>query len=415
MGWGMGMNVQRKIDAIDILLDGDAEERFFDCASRLGNRKRPISEEPRSPGRSAQNDARSSAGRGCTDVVRRTRKVLSLIALAAVIAFMTALGAAGQQAPAQRPQTRDGFPAGPRAQIVSFTASSTSIQPGQSVTLQWAVINADRITIDRGIGIVAARDSRTVTPERTTTYTLTAAPYRGTAGDTRSVTVTVAGTTPAPDDSAAASEALANKPAPRMPDGKPDLNGVYIAPFHSVQPIDKITLKPGAEKYHVGPEYTFSLGEQCLPRGVPDTINEPYPIQIVQTPNLVVILYEAGEYFRVIPTDGRPHAKDLDPTWMGDSVGHWEGDTLVVDVTGVNDKVSVGEYRHTTAYHVVERFQRVSYDTLKYSATIDDPNVFAAPWTEVGTFTLHPEWQIQEYICNENNHDYKKLFEQYKQ
>ena len=64
---------------------------------------------------------------------------------------------------------------------------------------------------------------------------------------------------------------------------------------------------------------------------------------------------------------------------------------------------------------MVERFQRVSYDTLKYSATIDDPNVFAAPWTEVATFTLHPEWQIQEYICNENNHDYKKLFEQYKE
>jgi hypothetical protein len=207
----------------------------------------------------------------------------------------------------------------------------------------------------------------------------------------------------------------ANKPVPRAPDGRPDLSGLYIAPYHSIHPIDKITLKPGAEKYHVGPEYTFSLGEHCLPRGVPDTIGEPYPVQIVQTPNLVVILYEAGEFFRVIPTDGRPHPSDLDPTWMGNSVGHWEGDTLVVDVTGVNDKVSVGEYRHTTAYHVVERFQRVSYDTLKYSATIDDPNVFAAPWTEVGTFTLHPEWYIQEYICDENNHDYKQLFDRYKQ
>jgi hypothetical protein len=98
---------------------------------------------------------------------------------------------------------------------------------------------------------------------------------------------------------------------------------------------------------------------------------------------------------------------------MGNSVGHWEGETLVVDVIGVNDKVTVGEYRHTTAYHVVERFQRVSYDTLKYSATIDDPNVFAQPWTEVGTFTLHPEWEIQEYVCEENNHDYKQLFDRY--
>jgi hypothetical protein len=212
----------------------------------------------------------------------------------------------------------------------------------------------------------------------------------------------------------AASEPPANRPAPRTAEGKPNLSGIYMAPFHALQPIGKITLKPGAEKYKVGADYSFSLGEHCLPRGVPDTINEPYPIQIVQTPGQVVILYEAGELFRVIPTDGRPHTKDLDPTWMGNSVGHWEGDTLVVDVVGVNDKVSVGEYRHTTAYHVIERFQRPSYGTLKYSATIEDPNVFAAPWTEASTLTLHPEWDIQEYICDENNHDYKQLFERYK-
>jgi hypothetical protein len=338
------------------------------------------------------------------------RKVLTSIAFAAVLAC----GAAGQQAPAQQPPPRDGFPAGPTARILSFTASPDSIQPGQSVTLEWAVVNADRITLDQGIGIVATRDTRTVTPRVTTTYTLAALGFGGKVSDTRSVTVTVPGTTPAPTESAPVSDPLANKPVPRMPDGKPDLNGIYVAPYHSIKAIDKITLKPGAEKYNVGPDYTFSLGEHCLPRGVPDTIGEPYPIQIVQTPSLVVILYEAGELFRVVPTDGRPHPRDLDPTWMGNSVGHWEGDTLVVDVTGVNDKVSVGEYRHTTAYHVIERFQRTAYDTLKYSATIEDPNVFAAPWTEAGTFTLHPEWNIQEYICEENNHDYKELFERYK-
>jgi len=337
-----------------------------------------------------------------------------LIAMPMALAILWVSAAAGQQPSPPEPPSRDGFPAGPTPRILSFTATPSSIQPGESVTLQWAVINADRITLDQGIGIVATRDSRTVTPSATTTYTLTASGYRGTGSDARSVRVTVQGTTSV-TAGAVPSSTTAPRPVPRMADGKPDLNGVYIAPYHSIRAVDKITLKPGAEKYHVGPEYTFSLGEQCLPRGVPDTIGEPYPIQIVQTPNLVVILYEVGEYFRVIPTDGRPHPKELDPTWMGNSVGHWEGDTLVVDVTGVNDKVSVGEYRHTTAYHVVERFERTSYDTLKYSATIEDPNVFAAPWTEVGTFTLHPEWDIQEYICNENNHDYKKLFEQYKQ
>jgi len=342
------------------------------------------------------------------------RKILRSTVIGVVLVIVLAWGAAGQQTSAQQPRPRDGFPVGPKAQILTFTATPSSIQPGQSVKLEWTVINADRIMLDPGIGIVATRDSRTVTPSATATYTLTALGYGGTGNETRSVTVTVEGTTASPAAAVSTGEAPATRPAPRMADGKPDLNGIYIAPYHSIRVVDKITLKPGAEKYHVGPEYTFSLGEQCLPRGVPDTIGEPYPIQIVQTPSLVVLLYEAGEYFRVIPTDGRPHPKELDPTWMGNSVGHWEGDTLVVDVTGVNDKVSVGEYRHTTAYHVVERFERPTYDTLKYSATIEDPNVFAAPWTEVGTFTLHPEWDIQEYICNENNHDYKKLFEQYK-
>jgi hypothetical protein len=361
--------------------------------------------------------------RGQETIMNIPRK-FSLFAMTAAILFaMTfAAGATAQQGPGQQAPTpkqlpRDGFPLGPSAKILSFGASATSIQAGQSVTLQWEVVNADRIELDQGIGIVATRDSRTVTPSATTTYTLLARGGNGTGNDTRTVTVTVTGSSAAARNAPeggrpVVSEATMRGPAPRMPDGKPDLNGLYIAPYHSIKTIDEIKLKPGAEKYKVGPEYTFSLGEVCLPRGVPDTIGEPYPIQIVQTPTQVVILYEAGDYFRVIPLDGRGHPKDLDPTWMGNSVGHWDGDTLVVDVIGVNDKVGVGEYRHTTAYHLVERFQRTSYDTLKYSATIEDPNVFTAPWTEAGTFTLHPEWDIQEYICEENNHDYKKLFEQ---
>jgi hypothetical protein len=349
---------------------------------------------------------------------------LEIVALAIGLApGASAQNEPAQQAPAPRQLPRDGFPIGPAAKILSFTASATSIQAGQAVTLTWEVVNADRIELDHGMGIVATRDSRTVTPGATTSYTLVAKGANGRTNDTRTVTVTVTGSATAGPSSAEGAaqpgrpvvgEETMRGPAPRMPDGKPDLNGLYIAPYHSIKAVDEIQLKPGAEKYKVGPEYTFSLGEVCLPRGVPDTIGEPYPIQIVQTPKQVVILYEAGDYFRVIPIDGRAHPKDLDPTWMGNSVGHWDGDALVVDVMGVNDKVSVGDYRHTTAYHLVERFERTRFDTLKYSATIEDPNVFAAPWTEVGTFTLHPEWDIQEYICEENNHDYKKLFEQYK-
>jgi hypothetical protein len=329
--------------------------------------------------------------------------------LAAAVLVLAFSAASFAQDPQGNPPK--GFPLGPPAKILSFTAEPSTIQPGQSVTLKWAVVNADRITLDQGIGIVATRDSRTVTPSETTTYTLSAVGRGG--ADKMSLTVTVAGTTPAP---ASATSASAGNPAampiPHMPDGKPDLSGVYIAGFN-IHPVGKITLKPGAEKYKVGMDYGGDLGAHCLPPGVPGATQQPYPVQIVQTPKLVVILYEAYHLFRVIPTDGRPHPNDLDPTWMGNSVGHWEGDTLVVDVTGFNDKTAVGEYRHTTAYHVVERYHRTAYDKIAYEATISDPNVFAAPWKEAGTLQLHPEWQIQEYVCEENNHDYKELFQKY--
>ena len=335
-------------------------------------------------------------------------RFLAPLAFAAVFAS----AAAGQQAAPQNRLPRDGFPVGPVPKILSFTSNPAAMKPGESATLEWVVVNADRITLDQGIGIVETRGSCVVSPSVTTTYTLSALGYTGTANDSKSVIVTVTGTAPA--SPARANEPAASKPVPRASDDRPDLSGVWIAPFHGVAPVGKVELKPGAEKYSVGPDYTFTIGERCLPRGVPDTMREPYPIQIVQAPSLVVILFEAEELFRVIPTDGRAHPPNLDHTWMGNSVGHWEGDTFVVDVTAFNDITAVGDYRHTTALHVVERFRRTAYDTLKYEATIDDPNVFAAPWTMAGTLTLHPEWQIQEYVCEENNHDYKQLFDRYK-
>jgi hypothetical protein len=305
---------------------------------------------------------------------------------------------------------------GPAAKILSFTAMPDTVQPGQSVILKWAVVNADRISLDGEIGIVAARDGRTVSPKVTTIYTLTALGYGNAGNDRQSVTVSVAGTTPASATARAAKASApeANQPIPRMPDGTPDLSGIYISAFRSMQVLDKVALNPGADHFLVGTDYGFDLSERCLPPGVPGTTEWPYPLQVVQKPGLVVILYEAEHLSRVIPTDGRPHPDDLDPTWMGDSVGKWEGDTLVVDVTGFNDQGAVREYRHTAAYHVVERYRRTAYDKIAYEAMIEDPNVFAAPWRIAGTLALHPEWQIQEYVCEENNHNYKELFDRYK-
>jgi hypothetical protein len=134
----------------------------------------------------------------------------------------------------------------------------------------------------------------------------------------------------------------------------------------------------------------------------------PYPLEIVQRPEVVVILYEAYNLFRIIPMRTE-HAEDLDPLWMGDSIGHWDGDTLVVDVTSFNDKTRVAGVKHTEAMHVVERYTRTAYDTIEYRASVEDPNVFAAPVQYAGNLTLHPEWQIGEYVCAENNKDYSEL------
>src|SRR5271170_3873797 len=182
----------------------------------------------------------------------------------------------GSQAPAPGRVGAEGFPLGPPAKILTFTADSTSIQPGQTVTLTWAVVNADRITLDHGTGIVATRGSKNVSPSATTTYTL-AAKGRG-GSDTQTVTITVSGTVPTASDSA---NSATDKPIPRMPDGKPDLSGVYIAGF-DIHPVGRVQLKPGAEKYNVGADYGGDLGERCLPPGIPGATQQPYPVQIVQ-------------------------------------------------------------------------------------------------------------------------------------
>ena len=305
------------------------------------------------------------------------------------------------------------------ARIISFTAEPASIKPGQTVTLRWATENPQAPTIDQGVGVVLPRGTLRVTPKATTTYTLS---VRGPNGPlTKDVKVTVEGTV----ESAAASAADgAKKETPRTGDGKPDFTGVYNAPFGgggrgrggaAPAAADGIartpTLKPGNEKYKVvrGPEDS-GLTSDCMPLGVPGSYNVPYPFQIIQAPKSITIFYEYPNTFRIIPIDGRPHRADLDPTWMGDSVGKWDGDTLVVDSTGFNEKTEVDGYHHTEALHTVERFRRTDLNTVQYEVTIEDPNVFVGPWTETKTFTLRPEVEkIDEFVC-ENNRDYSKLF-----
>jgi hypothetical protein len=332
------------------------------------------------------------------------------------------------QAPAP-PQTSAAPPAAPAAQaegrggrggrgaqpgleprILSFEARPATVRAGEPVLLVWRTENPAGVTIEPALGSVVPRGSRQVTPSSTTTYTLT---MRG--GPSRSVVVTVQGAAPA----AAASAATAGPPkAGRMPDGTPDLSGVYGnagLPQGTTPPA----LKPGAEKFRIergGPgdvkgRTTLTTGNDCNPLGIPQTYITPYPFQIVHTPKMIVMIYEYPNAVRFIPLDGRPHQVDPDPTWMGSSIGRWEGDTLVVDAIGFNDKTEVHGFMHTEALHVVERFRRLENGSLQYDVTVEDPNVWAGPWKIAPrTFAHRPEIEfVSEFVC-ESRVDYSRLF-----
>jgi hypothetical protein len=230
---------------------------------------------------------------------------------------------------------------------------------------------------------------------------------------------------------AAQSSSDANKPIPRASDGHPDLSGVWQA--LGVSLTGETPPQPGGANPADGrgrgagrgpreappykPELVAKVRElvndpahspsaQCMLLGVPAITMNPMPLEIVQTPKKTVILYEVMRAYRIIPSDVRDHPKDLDPTYMGDSVAHWEGDTFVVDVTGFNDKTwldNAGHF-HSEALHVVERYTRTAQDTIHYEALAEDPNVLTKPWKVVDTQLRHPprEDRVMEYVCDNN-------------
>ena len=199
---------------------------------------------------------------------------------------------------------------------------------------------------------------------------------------------------------------------PRMPDGKPDLSGVWERP----PVLDMSKNGPGQQgaadlfmtewaKAHFGEK--FDSQGHCLLGGYVRDVNSPFPIEIVQRPDRVVFLYEFNDIYHHVFLDGRPHPKDLESTAGGHSVGHWEGDTLVVDTVGFNDKtmLDTSGHPHTADLHVVEHFTRTDATHIAYEITITDPVAYAKPWTNKRTFTLQPTWNLMEYNCNENNRD----------
>jgi len=205
-------------------------------------------------------------------------------------------------------------------------------------------------------------------------------------------------------------------PAPRLADGHPDLSGIWdvgnMLYFHDLarglKPGD-VEMTPWAaavrkqrrDRNHVDDPYGY-----CLPLGVP-RINVRSPFKILQTPQLTAFLHETyvGMMFRQVFTDGRPlpKASDSEPTWLGYSVGKWDGDTFVVDSTGFHDRgwLSAEQaWPNSDALHVTERFRRSDFGHMELTVTIDDPKAYVKPWTNKIPLVLRPDTELLEAFCD---------------
>ena len=201
-------------------------------------------------------------------------------------------------------------------------------------------------------------------------------------------------------------------PAPRTADGKPDFSGIWNGggPIGDIKqglmPGEEISLTPWGKKIMDSRLSKDDPEANCLPTGVPRIA--PYPWRILQTQTHIFYLFEGNIHsFRQIFIDGRKHPADLDPTWYGDSIGTWDGDTLVVDTIGFNDKFwfDFAGHPHTEQLHIVERFRRPDLGHLDIEATITDPGAYTRPFTMYGHSVLQANADLFEYICNENNQD----------
>ena len=224
-----------------------------------------------------------------------------------------------------------------------------------------------------------------------------------------------------------AAQSTAPSALPRTPEGKPDFSGFWSQPVNPLVKgsgatvFDKAKMAPftpGGEALFYEPRTGDPRHDEprafCKPSGFPSALLGPYPIQIVQSKDYLVMVGEFQRVSRMIPLDGRPHLKGIEPTYYGDSVGHWEGDTLVIDSTNfrrwsLDDYYYVNpkEYRmHSEQFHTIERLHRIDANTLAYQFTVDDPKIFTHPWSEDWVMKFHPEWAkvgLYEFVCEENN------------
>jgi hypothetical protein len=191
--------------------------------------------------------------------------------------------------------------------------------------------------------------------------------------------------------------------APHDPQNKKNSSAAYMREFPPYNAEWEARYQKNLADNAAGKPVDPTAG--CVPGGMPRIMTTPYPFEVVIQPNRVLILHEVSSQVRRIWTDGRKHPADLDPTYMGHSIGHWEGDTLVVDTVGLRgDTVfDVTAAPHSDQIHVTERIRRLSATKLEDRLVVQDPVAFTKPWLVVRTYDLKPDWEIKEYVCEENN------------
>ena len=347
------------------------------------------------------------------------KRTLVLVFLVMVFACFASAQAPQGAADAGRGGRGGRAPLTPR--IVDFQAKPAAIKPGESFVLSWST-ESGAGTIDNGIGAIPPRGTIRVTPKATTTYTLS----MGGGAVTRAVTVTVEGTKPiAP--APAVDSAAASKPILRI-DGKPDFSGVYgfgggggrgargaDAPQAPASPDANLppqpTLRPGVQN-RARPNPAGATAD-CMPLPADRAFGVPYPFQIVQNKDFLIFFHEYPGTFRIVPLRGEPHHDDPDPTWMRESVGRWEGDTLVIDTVGFNGKQPIGGIQQPSEkFHTIERLTRTTAASFFYEIVYEDPEYATGPWKASRTFNADTRpgvYKVMEFVC-ENNRDYMPLF-----
>jgi hypothetical protein len=191
--------------------------------------------------------------------------------------------------------------------------------------------------------------------------------------------------------------------------GKPDLAGVWLANEDQYPEIPAMLPWAAAlVQERLGNALKDAPHTRCMPQGLPTPAAVgPFMAKLVQTPSLLVLLFEDTGGFRQVFLDGRRHPADPDPTWFGHSVGRWDGDTLVVDTIGYNDKSWIaGPFPHTEMLHATERYRRVDFGHLEIRVTFEDPGTFTKPWNQTLNWDLAPKEEVGEYVCENNKADH---------